>query len=93
MPFGLEKAEAIFQREMAFSFHDLKRIIEVYLDDLVSHSRLRVDYPYYLRLVFERCRRYLMRLNPQNCIFCMKVSWLLGFIISKKGIRVNPLKF
>ena len=93
IPFVLKNVSATFQQPMTFSFHDLKYIIEVYLDDLVAHSRLRVDHPYYLHLVFKRCRRYQMRLNPQNCIFCMKVGRLLGFIVSKEGIRVDPLKF
>ena len=49
---------ATFQWAMTFAFHNLKRIVEVYLDDLAAHSHLRVDHPNHLRLVFERCRRY-----------------------------------
>ena len=77
---------------MTFAFHNLKHIIEVYLEDLATHSRLRVDHLDHLRLVFERCRCYQIQLNPQKCIFCVKVGRLLGFIIYKEGIRVNPLK-
>ena len=76
---------------MTLIFHDLKMIIEVYLDDLAAHSRLRVCHPYHLRLVFERCSRYQVHLNPHKCIFCMTVGRLLGFIVSK-GIRIDPLK-
>jgi hypothetical protein len=36
MPFGLKNAGATFQRTMSFSFHDLKHIVEAYLDDLAS---------------------------------------------------------
>ena len=92
MIFGLKNVEAIFQRAMILIFHDLKTIIEVYLDDLTTHSRLRVRHPYHLRLVFERCRHYQVRLNPHKCIFCVTVGRLLGFIVSKEGIRVDPLK-
>ena len=53
---------------------------------------MRMRHPYHLRLVFERCRHYLVRLNPHKCIFCVKSGRLLGFIISKEGIRVDPLK-
>src|SRR5713226_8518395 len=35
---------------------------------------------------------YAVRLNPHKCMFCVKSGRLLGFIISKEGIRVNPLK-
>ena len=77
---------------MTFDFHDLKNIIEVYLDDLAAHSHLRVRHPYHLRLVFERCRHYQIRLNPHKCIFCVTVGHLIGFIVSEDGIRVDPLK-
>ena len=90
--FGLKNAGATFQREMTLIFHDLKSIIEVFLDDLAAHSRMRMCHSYHLRLVFERCRHYSVRLNPHKCIFCVKSGHLLGFIISKEGIRVDPLK-
>ena len=67
-------------------------VIEFYLDYLATHSQLRVDHPDHLRLVFERFCRYQIRLNPQKCIFYLKVGHLLGFIVSKEGIKVNPLK-
>ena len=76
---------------MTLIFHDFKMIIEVYLDDLTTHSHLRVRHPYHLRLVFKRCRHYQVRLNPHKCIF-FKVGHLLVFIVSKEGIRVDPLK-
>jgi hypothetical protein len=39
MPFGLKNVGATFQRAMSFAFHDLKHIVEAYLDDLASCSR------------------------------------------------------
>ena len=77
---------------MTLIFHDLKSIIELFLDDLDAHSRMRTRHPYHLRLVFEICHHYLVRLNPHKCIFCVKSGRLLGFIISKEGIRVDHLK-
>ena len=77
---------------MSLIFHDLKMIIEVYLDNLAAHSHLRVCHPYHLRLVFEICRHYQVHWNPHKCIFCLSVGHLLGFIISKEAIRVDPLK-
>ena len=55
-------------------------------------NNLRVRHPYHLRSVFERCRHYQVCLNPHKCIFCVTVVRLLGFIVSKEGIRVDPLK-
>jgi hypothetical protein len=39
MPFGLKNVGATFQWAMSFAFHDLKHIVEAYLDDLASRSR------------------------------------------------------
>jgi hypothetical protein len=38
MPFGLKNVGATFQWAMSFAFHDLKHIVEAYLDDLASRS-------------------------------------------------------
>jgi hypothetical protein len=36
IPFGLKNAETTFQWAMYFAFHNLKHIVEAYLDDLAS---------------------------------------------------------
>jgi hypothetical protein len=77
---------------MSFAFHDLKYIVEAYLDDLASRSRKRKDHPTHLRLIFECCRYFRIRLNPNKWIFCVTSGRLLGFIISTMGIMVDPLK-
>ena len=74
-------------------FNDLKRIIEVCLDDLASHSQLRVHHLDHLHLVFERCHRYQIRLNPKMCISFITDGWLLGFIVSKDNIRIDSPNF
>jgi hypothetical protein len=92
MPFGLKNFRETFQRAMTFAFHDLKHIVESYLDDLAAHSRKRVDHPKHLRLVFERCLHYHIHLNPHKCIFCVSSGRILGFLVSENGIMVDPLK-
>jgi hypothetical protein len=77
---------------MTFMFHVLKHIIKAYLGDLVAHSHKRVDHPVHLRLVFERCRQYRIRLNPHKCVFCVRSGLLFGFIVSEQGIMVDPMK-
>jgi hypothetical protein len=92
MPFGLKNDGATFQRAMYFSFHDLKHIVKAYIDDLESRSQKRMDHPTHLRLIFERCRYFRIRLNPNKCSFCIASGRLLGFIVSTTRIMVNPLK-
>jgi len=92
MPFGLKNAEATFQWAMSYAFHDIKHVIESYLDDLASRSRKRIDHPSHLRLVFERCRFYQIRLNLNKCVFTVTSGRLLGFIVLTEGIHVDPFK-
>jgi hypothetical protein len=92
MPFGLKKFGVTFQWVMSFTFHDLKHIVETYLDDLASLSHKRTDHPTHLQLIFEHCRYFQIRLNPNKCRFFVTSGRLLGFIVSTTGIIVNPLK-
>jgi hypothetical protein len=77
---------------MSYTFHDIKHIAEPYLDDLPAHSSNRPDHISHLWAIFLRCHFYRIRLNPHKCIFTVESSRLLGFIISKDGIRVDLLK-
>lgn len=77
---------------MSYAFHEICHIVQPYLDDLPAHSARREDHPEHLRQIFLRCRRYNIRLNPHKCIFCVDSSRLLGFVVSKDGIRLDPLK-
>lgn len=75
---------------MDYAFHDIRHIIEAYLDDLPSHSKKQVQYLDHLIDIFLRCRFYNIHLNPHKCVFFFECGHLLGFIISKYGIRVDP---
>jgi len=92
MPFGLKIDGATFQRAMSYAFHDIKHVIEAYLDDLVARSCKIIDHPRHLRLVFERCRFYKIWLNLNKCVFAFTSSRLLGFILLTEGFRVDPFK-
>lgn len=77
---------------MSYVFHDIRNVVQPYLDDLPAHSRKRQDHPNHLRQIFLRCRHYNIRLNPYKCVFCVESRRLLSFIISKDGICLDPLK-
>ena len=77
---------------MSYDFHDIKHIVQPYLDDLPAHSLHKEDHPTHLRANFMRCRYYNIRLNPHKCVFCVQSGRLLGFFILKEGICVDPSK-
>lgn len=77
---------------MSYAFHDIKHIVQPYLDDLPAHSLHHADHLVHLRAIFMRCRHYRIRLNPHKCLFCIETGRLLGFVVSKDVIRVDPSK-
>ena len=66
------------------------KLIEIYLDDLTSISKKREQHIQHLRTIFQRCREYGIFLNPKKSIFGIDKGKLLGHIISKDGITVDP---
>jgi hypothetical protein len=92
LPFCLKTVGATFQWAILYTFHDIKHIAEPYLDDLPAHSSNRSDHIDHLWAIFLRCWFYRIRLNPHKCMFAIESNQLLGFIVSKDGIRVDPLK-
>ena len=84
--FALKNDGATFQWEMSYSFHDIKHILEPYLDDLPTHSARREDHLKHLRAICIRCHHYNIHLNPHKFIICMGSGHLLGFIVSKDEI-------
>ena len=45
-----------------------------------------------LEETFFGLRTNHIKLNPEKCVFRVPTGKLLGFIVSKRGIRVNPEK-
>nr|XP_027090324.1 uncharacterized protein LOC113711359 [Coffea arabica] len=93
MPFGLKNAGATYQRTMTTLFHDMiHREMEIYVDDIIIKSKRTEDHLDDLRKLFERLRKYNLKLNPAKCAFGAPAGKLLGFIVSKRGIEIDPAK-
>ena len=45
-----------------------------------------------LRKFFERIKEYRLRLNPHKCTFGVTAGKLLSFLVSDRGIEVDPSK-
>lgn len=93
MPFILKNARKKFQRAMSYAFHDINNIVQSYLDNLSTHSRKRAYHTNHLQAIFHRYRKYSIHLNPNKCIFHVMSRRLLGFIVSKFDIMVDPLRW
>ncbi|KAL0406000.1 UNVERIFIED_CONTAM: Transposon Tf2-12 polyprotein [Sesamum latifolium] len=90
MPFGLKNAGATYQRAIQRIFDDmLHKNVECYVDDSVVKSKKREDHLYDLRKVFERLRRYQLKMNPSKCAFGVTSEKFLGFIVRQRGIEIE----
>ncbi|RDX85846.1 hypothetical protein CR513_32907, partial [Mucuna pruriens] len=93
MPFGLRNAGATYQRAMVTLFHDMMHPeLEVYVDDMIAKSKVPECHVKDLRKLFDRLRKFRLRLNPAKCAFGVSEGKLLGFIVNKHGIKVDPDK-
>ena len=73
MSFGLKNAGATYQQAMVALFHDMiHREIEVYVDDMIAKSKTEEEHLINLWRLFERLRKYQLRLNPAKCTFGVK---------------------
>ena len=91
VPFGLINAGENFQWAMDISFRGvINRFMVVYLDDITMYSKNQNDHIPHLKEIFERCRWYIILLNPKKSVFSIEKGTLLGFFISPYGILIDP---
>nr|AAQ56355.1 putative reverse transcriptase [Oryza sativa Japonica Group] len=90
MTFGLKSAGATYQRAMNYIYHDLiSWLVEVYIDDVVVKSKEIEDHIADLKKVFERTRKYGLKMNPTKCAFGVSAGQFLGFLVHERGIEIT----
>ncbi|GKV13815.1 hypothetical protein SLEP1_g24790 [Rubroshorea leprosula] len=93
MSFGLKNAGATYQKLVQIIFKlQICRNIEVYVDDMIVTSVRAEDHIDDLDETFQNLRRAQMKLNPLKCTFAVESGKFLGYVVSKKGIKINPEK-
>ena len=91
MPFGLKNARSTYQRMMTKMFEPrLGRNVEVYIDDMVVKSKLVSEHVRDLTSIFEILKEHKLRLNASKCFFGVGSEKFLGYIMTHRGIEVNP---
>ena len=91
--FGRKNVDATYMRAMYTIFHDMiHKEIEVYIDAIIIKSHECLGHLTHLKKFFDRLRRYNLKLNPAKCSFRVPVTKLLGFIVRRRGIELDPSK-
>ncbi|XP_070007748.1 uncharacterized protein [Nicotiana sylvestris] len=70
------------------AFHPVKQKLRKFKTDMSVKIKEEVT----KQLNAKRLRRYNFKLNPTNCAFGVPSGKLLGFIVSRRGIELDPSK-
>ena len=68
----------------------LGRSIKVYIDDMVVKRKVASGHVEDLTNVFEVLRKHKLHLNASKCSFGVNSGKFLGYMVTHKGIKVNP---
>ncbi|XP_065638118.1 uncharacterized protein LOC136071128 [Quercus suber] len=91
MSFGLKNVGSTYQRMMTRMFEpQLGRNIEIYIDDMVVKSKMVAEHVKDLESTFKVLRKYKLRLNAAKCSFGAGSGKFLGYMVTHRGIEVNP---
>ncbi|KAL0395078.1 UNVERIFIED_CONTAM: hypothetical protein Slati_4474000 [Sesamum latifolium] len=66
--------------------------MEVYVDDMLVKHRQMDQHLGDLAETFNLLRKYHMKLNPAKCAFGVRSGMFLRYMVTEKGIEVNPDK-
>ena len=64
--------------------------MEVYIDDMVVKSKVKSEHVNDIRNIFEILRKHKLRLNASKCSFGIRFGKFLGFMVTHRGIEVDP---
>ena len=91
MHFGLKNAGSTYQRMMTKIFEaQMGKNIEVYIDDMVVKSKIVSELIGDLTNIFKILKEHKLRLNASKCSFGVGSGKFLGYMVTHRGIEVNP---
>ena len=62
------------------------------MDNRIARSQTEEEHLVDLQKLFDRLKKYKLRLNSNKCTFGIRSGKLLGFFLSGKSIEVDPAK-
>uniref|UniRef100_A0A0N5CFQ0 Reverse transcriptase domain-containing protein n=1 Tax=Strongyloides papillosus TaxID=174720 RepID=A0A0N5CFQ0_STREA len=94
LPFGLATSPAEFERMMELVFRDLiqRKVVFVYLDDILIATKTVHEHLEVLELVLKRVIKYKLKINKTKSNFCKSTIPFLGFDISAEGVKIDKVK-
>ncbi|XP_019220499.2 uncharacterized protein LOC109204242 [Oreochromis niloticus] len=91
LPFGIISASEIFHRAMEHIIEGLEGV-RVYVDDIIIWGSTMQEHKERLIRVFERVRKYGLKLNKSKCQFGVQEIVFLGDKLSAQGVQPDQDK-
>jgi len=83
----------MYQRAMNAIFHEhIRKIVECYVDDIAVKNRTKNDHIADLKTVFNIMRAHQLKMNPTKCFLGVVSGKFLVFVVTFKGIHLDPEK-
>src|SRR5881394_4085435 len=93
MSFGLTNAPAFFMYLMNSVFMtELDVCVVVFIDDILVYSKNEEEHAKHLQIVLDRLREHQLYAKLNKCQFWLKEVSFLSYILSAKGVAVDPSK-
>jgi len=92
MRFGVKNGPPTYQKVITQTFHEyIDVFIKIFLDDFIIFNDLSTHLEK-LTKCFFKCKKFVIRLNPNKCAFMVFLKTILGFIIFNKVKVTDPNK-
>lgn len=92
LPFGLKISSNSFQRMLTIALSGLDAAAFLYVDDIIVFGCSLNHHNDNLINVFQRLRKFNLKLNVGKCCFLKPEVVYLGHLITDKGIKTDPAK-
>ena len=93
LPFGLTNGPATYQQYMNdILFEYLNDFCQVYLDDILIHSKTKKEHIQHVRQILQKLRDAGLQVDILKCEFHVQKTKFLDLLVSIDGLRINPTK-
>eukprot|EP00253_Pinus_taeda_P027868 PITA_27868 len=89
---GYHQIKTASEDRIIAAFKDfIRKFLEVYFDDWTMFGLVK-RHVASLCLMLDTCRRYQITLNLKKCLFYVPFRILLGHVVCRQGLMVDPAK-
>ena len=93
MLFGLTNAPVVFMKLVNRVFKDcLDTFVIVFIDDILVYSKIDLEHQEHLQKVLTTLREKKLYVKFSRCEFLLRQVFVLGHVVSKDGMSVDPTK-